>query len=288
MRLYLLRYVFFIFSFIFSCVLLANTVDEKLSDLIKNFDYSIEFIKNDKTNDSNNKDTRLRRLGFDILSYESFKNNADASQVATDKTNKALSEIILDYYSHECNLSKSSTYCKAYDEKLTEYEAYYKSKYMVKAMIFPKIDLNNYTYTLEDGRIFNLKTKQYILPQSAVIKEAPVASIEAQPEEQQSVEKEASAKSNDLECSWVKSSPKKLLSGFNCNSKICTADVVCEKNGKKMGPRLATCSKDLCVEGKATECAKQQGYKSYAVSFSPKASSKKSENLKQKNGKSLN
>lgn len=217
-----------------------------------------------------NFDQELRFLGRDALLVEAskqyYKNDSP-----TDASLKRRTEILLDSYNDECNRNKSSTFCKGLTDNLAEYKKKYGTEYAPQAIKYPQIDLKNYTYTLPGGKVFELK--QTSSRQTASTSATTTTSATASTSAAASVSTTAAAQdTSGVNCEWMPGSKRRLLSGEGCESSVCSAMVICTKNGKKIR-RLATCSSDLCADGKATDCHKQLGFGSTRVAFGNENSS---------------
>lgn len=259
MALYFKLFIFFVlFSFNFA----HAGIDAQTQDLMKQYD----FVKSSMAKHPTlNFDQELRSLGRDALVLEAnrqyYKNDAP-----TDASVKRLSEILIDSYHDECQRNKSSKFCKAVTDNRAAYKTKYGTEYTPQAIKYPKIDLNNYTYTFADGKVFDLKQK---VPQQATVGTSATTSTSAVTSTSTAANTSSTAAAQDpsgVSCEWMSGIKRRVLSGEGCESNVCSAMVICTKNGKKI-KRLATCSSDLCGEGKATACHQQLGFGSKKVVF---------------------
>lgn len=262
MKLYYRFLIFFVlFIFNFAHANAETGVAAQTQALLEKYD----FVKSQMNKHPTlNFDQELRFLGRDALLVEAskqyYKNDSP-----TDASLKRRTEILLDSYSDECNRNKSSSFCKGLTDNLAEYKKKYGAEYTPQAIKYPQIDLKNYTYTLPGGKVFELKHTTN--RQTASASETATASATASAS--------ATAATQDpsaVNCEWMPGTKRRLLSGEGCESNVCSAMVICTKNGKKIR-RLATCSSDLCADGKATDCHKQLGFGSTRVAFGDDSSS---------------
>lgn len=232
-----------------------------------------------------------------VLRFDFKQRNGLKDGLATDQTNKVQRQIDLDFYNDECRRG-SKLSCKNFSENFLSYKNEYGSAYIPQKPIYPKVDYINYTYTMPDGRTYDLKKKIFldkiekqndqkteqkdaskqeiselskVKSESNISEEEPVVIYDNESQsltsEQDKVAILNDNTSKSFYCEWAPGEKRYELTGKGCSTKICSAYVNCTKDGVK-SRRLATCSSDLCVEGKATECRKQLlGYGSVAVNF---------------------
>lgn len=93
----------------------------------------------------------IEGLGSYILKFEL------ADKQGTVINNKRREEITIDFENDQC-LKRQPNYCDALVRDLAEFKKEYNEIYRPKKINYPKLDLENLTYTMANGTGYNLNT----------------------------------------------------------------------------------------------------------------------------------